>query len=182
MVKFKIFCPNKSPGQKCGPPPGLRTTLGLLILNYSWYSGTRMNIREGTLIRCFKWFSIDIISYKIMFYLNHTSSSFSIYDINTLPEHYTQGKISFLAPSPLNQLIFMKLSGQRVLKNRQWVSVTGLRNRQSSLRNSAKLDDIFIRGHIRSSIYVDTRISHIWHDCLNGDILAGQWRKDLRKN
>ena len=60
----------------------------------------------------------------------------------------------------------MKLSGQRVLKNRQWVCVTGLRNRQwvsvmslrnrqpvpvswlrnrqSSLFNSAKLDDILV--------------------------------------
>ena len=79
---------------------------------------------------------------------------FLIYEINTFPEHYTQGK----------NFVFKKLSGQRVLKYRQWVSVTGLRNRQwvsltglrnrqsvsvtglrnrqSSLRNSAKLNDM----------------------------------------
>jgi len=75
-------------------------------------------------------------------------------------------KFHFWPLSPPNQLTFMKLSGQRVLRNRQWVSimglrnrqsvsvtglrnrlsvyVMGLRNRQSSLRISAKLDDISV--------------------------------------
>ena len=69
---------------------------------------------------------------------------FVIYDKNTLPEQYTNVKISFLAPFTFKSSDFYEIISVKGAEKRQWVSITGLRNMQSSLHNSAKLDDICV--------------------------------------
>ena len=68
---------------------------------------------------------------------------------------YSRQKVRFWPPSPLIRL-FMKLSGQRVLKNRQWVSVMGLRNKQwvsvTELRNRQSVSETGLRN--RQSVSV----------------------------